>query len=49
MGEVRRSMVLVTESLSLADELLRQRLNQRPLCRNDTPILLLFTSRHKPV
>ena len=37
MGEVRRSMALVTESLSLADELLRQRLNQRPLCRNDTP------------
>jgi len=37
MGEVRRSMALVTESLSLADKLLRQRLNQRPLCRNDTP------------
>lgn len=37
LGEVRRSMVLLKEALAHADTLLQQRVEQKPLCRNNAP------------
>ena len=37
LGEIRRSIVLVKEGLSQADNLLRYRIDQKPLCRSNTP------------